>query len=207
MRAGIARSTWDRIERGDPGAALATLTAAAEVVGMELVVKAYPASEPRLRDSGQLRAAQVIVSSAAPTWRSTLEVPAGPHGRAIDLVLERPDEVIAIEIERVLVDWQAQFRRATLKRDWLAHERSCAVRLLIVVEDSKRNRLAVAPFLPLIRTSLPAGSRMAMSAIRSGTALGSDGLVWLRPTGSRVSADESAQKTRLDGDSHSVARD
>lgn len=180
QRAGIARSTWDRIEAGDPSVTLAALAAATDAVGLDLVLQAYPGREPRLRDSGQLEFAQAMAGMAGPSWRVTLEEPAGEHGEAVDLVLWSAAEIVAVEIERMLVDWQAQLRRWLLKRDWLAARHSRPVRLVVLVADTHRNRAAVAPFGALIRSTLPMGSRAVLHAVRSGSPLSADGLCWMR---------------------------
>lgn len=179
-RAGVARSTWDRIEVGDPTVTLAVLTAATDAVGLDLVLQSYPGREPSLRDSGQLALAQLVVEMASPTWRVALEEPAGGHGQALDLVLWGPQEIVAVEIERMLVDWQAQLRRWLAKREWLAAEHSRPVRLVILVADTRRNRVAVAPFGTVIGATFPMGSRAVFHAVRAGSPLGGDGLCWMR---------------------------
>jgi hypothetical protein len=50
----------------------------------------------------------------------------------------------------------------------------------MVVEDTERNRAAVAPHLAFIRTALPARSREILKSLRTGEPLGRDGLLWLR---------------------------
>lgn len=182
-RAGLARSTWERIERGSPSLTLATLVAAADAVGLDLVCQTYPGREPGLRDSGQLAVAQQLARVAAPSWRVTLEERTGDHGEAIDLVFWGPSEVLAVEIERLLLDWQAQSRRWRAKRDWLAERHARPVRLVIVVADTRRNRAALHAFGPMVQQVLPAGTRAVMTAIRSGSPLGSDALCWLRERG------------------------
>jgi transcriptional regulator with XRE-family HTH domain len=179
-RAGVARSTWDRIERGTPAVTIAALVSACDAVGLDLVCRAYPRRDLRLRDSGQLGIAQWLVGEAHPTWRVSLEEPAGDHGEAIDQVLWGESEIVAIEIERFLLDWQAQLRLWTAKRDWLAARQVRPVRLVVVVSDTHRFRGALAPFLQLVGRTLPAGSRWVMHAVRSGAPLGSDGLAWFR---------------------------
>lgn len=179
-RAGIADSTWRRIERGAPGASLTTVCAMTDAVGLDFVAQVFPGSGPRLRDTGQLELARVLAGMASPAWTVTLEVPAGDHGEAIDLVLWRPDEIVAVEIERLMLDAQAQIRRLILKRDWLAARHRRPVRLVVVVEDTRRNRAAMAPHLSLLRTTFPAGSREVYAAVRSRHPLGRDGLAWLR---------------------------
>lgn len=181
IRAGIARSTWERIESGATNVTFANLVAAADAVGLDLVCQAYPGREPGLRDSGRLRMAAMLSGMASPAWRVTLEEPAGDHGEAIDQVFWGGSEILAIELERFLLDWQGQSRRWMLKREWLAARHARPVRLIVVVTDTRRNRTAVGPFLPMIERSLPAGSRAVLRAIRTGEPLGGDGLCWVRP--------------------------
>ena len=156
------------------------LVSACDAVGLDLVCRPYPARDLRLRDSGQLSTAQWLAGEANSSWRVSFEEPAGDHGEAIDEVLWGESEIIAVEIERLLLDWQAQFRRWRTKREWLAARHSRPVRLVVLVSDKDRNRTALEPFLQVIRRTLPAGSRSVMHAVRRGIPLGSDGLAWFR---------------------------
>jgi hypothetical protein len=180
-RAGIARSTWERIETGVPNVTLASLVAATDAVGLDLVIQTYQGRAPSLRDSGQLTIAQALTTATHRIWKIALEVRAGDHGEAIDMVLRGPEEIVAIEIERMAVDWQLQYRRASIKRDWLSAQADRPVRLVIAVTDSRRNRVALAPFMEVIRQSLPAGTGRILRSLRSGMPLGLDGLLWIRP--------------------------
>ncbi len=179
-RAGIARSTFERIEAGDPGVALGTLVAATDAVGLDLVCQVYPGRDLALRDSGQLNIAQFLSVMAGPAWRVTLEEPAGNHGEAIDMVLWGPDQILAIEIERLMLDYQAQSRRAAVKRDWLAAQHRRPVRSVLVIEDTRRNRAAMAQWTALLSSARPMGSRAVLASLRSGARLGSDGICWIR---------------------------
>ncbi|HEX7173496.1 MAG TPA: hypothetical protein VF365_12930 [Candidatus Limnocylindria bacterium] len=151
-----------------------------DAVGLDFVAQVFPGRGPHLRDTGQLELAQVIAIMGSPTWTMNLEVPAGDHGEAIDLVLWGPDEIVAVEIERLMLDAQAQIRELTLKRDWLAARHRRPVRLVVIVEHTRRNRAALAPHLRVLRTTFPAGSREVYGAVRSGNAIGRDGLAWMR---------------------------
>jgi hypothetical protein len=91
-----------------------------------------------------------------------------------------PVEIIAAEIERVIADFQAQYRSAAAKRDELARIHQRPVRLVLVVEDSRRNRSAVREHSALLSSMLPAGSRDVLKAIRGGKPLGRDGMLWVR---------------------------
>jgi transcriptional regulator with XRE-family HTH domain len=180
-RAGVSPESVRRVEQGDPSVQLDTICAVAEAVGIDVVVTGYPAAGISLRDAGQLTVARIICSMAHSSWQPQLEVPAGDHGEAIDLVLFGPDEIIAAEIDRRLLDFQETHRRNVRKRDHLAARHQRPIRSILITEDTRRNRQAVRPHLELIRGALPAGSREVLNAVRSGVPLGRDGLVWMRP--------------------------
>ena len=70
---------------------------------------------------------------------------------------------------------------SSAKRDALAERHQRPVRLVLVVLDTRRNRVAVREHEALIRSALPPGSREFLSSLRNGKPLGRDGLVWVRP--------------------------
>lgn len=179
-RAGVSRSTFERVEAGSPATRLDILAAVTNAVRLDLVLRTYPQRGPSLRDSGQMEIAASLVAAASAAWRAELEVTAGDHGEAIDLVFWGTDEIIAVEIERRMADYQAQYRSVARKRDWLAQHHGRRVRLVVAVEDTRRNRTAMSPHLQLTGIVLPAGSRRVMKAITAGVPLRSDGLLWTR---------------------------
>lgn len=179
-RAGVAPSSVERIEYGERGVQIDTLCAVGEVVGLDIVLRAYPGRPPSLRDSGQLELAEQLRACAHPALRCQLEARAGDHGEAADQLFLGPDELVHVEIERMAADFQAQYRAADRKREWLAARHARPVRLVVAVEDTARNRRVVREHAALIRTALPASSREIRRALRTGTPLGRDGLLWLR---------------------------
>lgn len=179
-RAGVSASTEARVENGDPGVGLATFCAVAEAVGLDAVLRMHEGRPPSLRDTGQLAIAQEIRRQAHPAWQPALELAIGPHGESIDLAFFGPTEIIAAEVERLAMDFQAQYRRADRKREALAARHQRPVRLLLVVEDTRRNRVSMEAHAALIRSALPAGSREVLGALRLGKPLNRDGLLWIR---------------------------
>jgi transcriptional regulator with XRE-family HTH domain len=176
--AGVSQTTVSRVERArrQPGWDLAALLTAA--VGHSLSIKLYPSRRVSLRDSGQMGMAEVIVGAAHPSWHVEVEVPVGERdGRAADLVLRGPDQVVHIEIERRLVDFQAQLRSAQLKRRDLAIDERCPVRLVIALPDTRSARRLVALHESLLRRALPVPSRQVWSAIKSASPLAGDGVL------------------------------
>lgn len=178
--AGVAPATQQRVEAGDPAVGIVTVCRVAAPLGLKVWGKAFPASTPSLRDTGQLTIAEHLRTVASPALRVVLEHGLG-NGRAIDAVLLGADEIIAAEIERLLADLQAQYRVADAKRVELAALHQRPVRLVLAVEDTRHNRTVAREHAGLIRSMLPAGSREIMRAIRAAAPLGRDGLLWVRP--------------------------
>jgi transcriptional regulator with XRE-family HTH domain len=180
-RAGVARSTIDRAEAGALDLAVGTLTAIAAAADLDLVLRTYPRRGRGVRDARHAALVDALRRAAiGSAWRSRVEVAAGEFGRSADLVLFGPSEVLHVEVERRIVDLQGQLRSALHKRDALAATTERPVRLVLVIEDVRRNREALRPHDALLRSQLPATSRQVMQALRSGEPLGKDGLLWRR---------------------------
>jgi transcriptional regulator with XRE-family HTH domain len=181
-RAGLARSTIDRIEEAEVGVSVATAAAALAAVDLDLVLQAYPTRGSAVRDVRHALLIDHLRLIATPHWRPRVEVAAGDHGQSADLVLYGEREVQHLEVERRVVDIQAQLRSAMRKREVLAAANpDRAVRLVLVVEDTKRNRAALRLHLPLLTSQLPRTPREVLRSLRTGVPLGADGLLWLRP--------------------------
>lgn len=175
-RASLASSTVARVLNGDGGAHLDTICAVGEAVGMKVGARAYPSVHPRLRDSGQLRMAHHLIGCAHTSFRAALELPVGdPFGRAADLVFFGTDEILHFELERRLADLQSQHRAAMVKREALHARHQRPVRLVLAIEDTRRNRGLVAAHLAVVQAALPETSRHVMHALRTGAPLGGDG--------------------------------
>lgn len=180
-KAGVSADTERRVEEGDPSVQLDTLCAVGAAVGLDIVVQTYSGRGPSLRDSGQLRHAEWLREVAHPAWRTEFEVAAGDHGEAADVGLFGPVEIIVTEIDRLLLDFQRQYRRNKQKCDWIASRHQRPVRLMMLIEDTRRNRAAVAEHAAFIESVLPAGSREVLHSLRTGEPLGRNGLIWIRP--------------------------
>lgn len=176
----VAPGTQRRVEAGDPTVSVDVMCRVGAAMGLKVWAKAFPAATPSLRDTGQLAIADHLRAAANAAFRTSIEHAMG-NGRAIDLVCFGTGEIICIEIERVLADWQAQYRSADAKRTHLAASHQRPVRLVIAVEDARRNRAVVEEHATLIRSMLPAGTRQIMGVLRGGGELGRDGLLWVRP--------------------------
>lgn len=145
-RAGVSQPFISYVERGRKHPSLEVMHRLASATGHDLSFRLFPADGVRLRDSGQMRLANQIRRELNAAWRIQLEVPVAPapDRRAADMVLQTPGEVVQLEIERALLDFQAQLRAAQLKRATLADRLSRQVRLVIALPDTARNRAVVA---------------------------------------------------------------
>lgn len=179
-RAGVSVDTVRRVMHGDPGVQLNTLCAVGTALALDVVVRAYRSERPSLRDSGQLELARWLCSIAHPSWNPELEVRAGEHGEAIDLAFFGVREIVDVEIDRLILDFQDQYRRNVRKRDFLATQHHRPVRLVMAILDTPRNRAAVAPHATLMEQVFGVGSRAVLGALRAGRPIGADGLVWVR---------------------------
>jgi transcriptional regulator with XRE-family HTH domain len=180
--AAVSQQEASKTEQGATDVSLEARCRLAAACGHQLGWRLYPVATVRLRDSGQMALAQAIVSGAHPSWRPRLEVPvAQGDPRAADLILTGTTEIIHIEIERALVDFQAQLRSAQVKREQLAAQDARPMRLVIAVPDTTATRARLAPFQQLIGQTMPVTSRRIASALRSGEAVGGDGILFVRP--------------------------
>lgn len=179
--ADMSQEQTSKAELGTIGISLEARCRLAAACGHELGWRLYPVATVRLRDSGQLAIAQTIVAAAHLSWKARLEVPIAPGDpRAADLVLTGPGEIIHIEIERALVDFQAQLRSAQLKRELLATRDRRPMRLVIATPDSATSRARIAPFEQLVTQTMPAQSRGIWRGIRRGEPLNADGILFVR---------------------------
>lgn len=182
-RSGVSQAFESEIERGTGKASLETLATIAEAVGGRLVVRVIPGNGVSLRDSGQISIVQAIMAECHRRWEHTIEMPIGtpPDLRAADLVSQTPEEVDMIEVERGWFDHQAQYRPLQLKREALAERLGRPVNLIIALVDSERTRRALSGMNRILDETLPVPSRRIWASLRSGTPIGGDGILWIRP--------------------------
>lgn len=181
-RAKVSQSFVSQVERAHKVPSLIVIRRLASATGHDLSIRLFPADGVRLRDSGQLRVAELIRGALHTAARVRLEVPVAhpPDRRAADMVLQTTTEVVQVEIERALMDFQAQLRGAQLKRAAMADQLGRAVQLVFAVPDTRRNRAAVDEHRLIVQSALPIPSRRIWAALRSGSSLGGDGLLWVR---------------------------
>jgi transcriptional regulator with XRE-family HTH domain len=176
-RLGWSKSKVSRIERGLIGTvALSDLALLAAVVGLRMSVKLYPAGVP-LRDIGQVELLAALNDRMHRRWVTRHEVPMPRAGdlRAADQVSRIPGCAVMIEAYRNFADYQAQSRSARLKQADLG-----ADRLVLLLEDTRRNRETLRAAGSEARRSFPVSQRAMLAALGAGRDPGGDGIVILR---------------------------
>lgn len=177
-RAGVSQSIVSLAEAGHPGISLEVRCLLAAAAGHEVGIKLYPKRSIPLRDSGQLAIANVIGGRLHERWRCRLEVPTGPGLlQAADMVVDTADEVVQIEIERAVVDFQAQWRAAALKRQTLSEGERRPVRLVLAVPRTDATRALIQGQSELLSRTLSVPSRTIWRALRTGSPVNGDGLL------------------------------
>lgn len=174
---GWSKSKISRIERGlSPCVTLADINAFAAVVGLRPYFKLYPFG-PSLRDVGQVELLAALNVRMSPRWHSEHEVLMPKPGdlRAADQVSTIPGCRLMVEAFRRFIDYQAQSRAARVKQRDLG-----ADRLLLLLEDTRTNRRALAAAGLEPRRSFPIPQRAMLAALAAGRDPDGDGIVLLR---------------------------
>ena len=176
---GSSHSMVGRFERGEvtyPD--LAFLAAYCAVLGLDLALRVYPAGDP-IRDRAQLALLERLRARLHPSLRWRTEVPLGIEGdlRAWDAEIRgrQPTQWRArIEAETGIPDGQALERRLNLKTrdDPDGH-------VVLLVSDTRANRIALRAIREGMRDGFPLDSREILAALRDARDPGGSGIVIL----------------------------
>lgn len=163
---GVSRSavaSWEQ-RRVEP--TLGQLSRWGAAVGLDVSLRTFPAGEP-LRDIGQLRLLDRFRRLVGGDWQWQTEVPisADPRERrAFDAVIRRAAARAAVEAVSRLVDVQGQLRPIMAKQ--AASGMEC---VLLVLADTRWNRVAAAAGEATLRPAFPVPPRPALGALRTGS--------------------------------------
>ncbi|MGH2513911.1 MAG: helix-turn-helix transcriptional regulator [Candidatus Limnocylindrales bacterium] len=162
---GLSDPEVSRIERGLlPLVTVLQLARLLGVVGLELSARAYPVGAA-IRDRAQLALLERLRRFLGLSLGWTTEVPVGGLGdlRAWDAVISRDNIRVGVEAETRLTDVQAVERRIALK----CRDSGIDVAILLLA-DTRTNRLAVRNFSTALASSFPLSGRDAMRELRAG---------------------------------------
>lgn len=165
---GASHQSLLRFERGELNrVSLEELGAWCQVVGLDLAIRTYPAGDP-IRDRAQLALLERLRARLHPSLRWRTEVPLPIEGdlRAWDAEIRgtqpRPWRA-RVEAETRIGDGQALERKLALKlRD------DPGGHLILLVSDTRSNRLALRFLEPGLGSMFPVSSRPILSALAAG---------------------------------------
>jgi transcriptional regulator with XRE-family HTH domain len=174
--AGISAAELSRIERGlAPWLGMLAASKICAIVGLDLAVRAYPDGNP-LRDRAHVPMFATFRSLLGKGLRLRAEVPVAGSGlRAWDGTIADTYAEAAVELESRIGDAQALARRVTLK------QRDSGIdRVVLVLLDSRTNRLALRLAMPLLETEFPLPDRAIRHALAEGAVPSASGILLLR---------------------------
>jgi transcriptional regulator with XRE-family HTH domain len=162
------RGELDRVSITDVGAWCA-------VVGLDLVIRAYPAGDP-IRDRAQLALLERLRKRLHPSlrWRTEVPLPIERDLRAWDAEISgrHPEPWRArVEAETRITDGQALERRLTLK-----YRDDPGGHLILLVSDTRANRAAIRSIREGVMGLLPLNTRELLAAFSSGRDPGASGI-------------------------------
>jgi transcriptional regulator with XRE-family HTH domain len=173
---GVSHSRISRLERGAiEHPPVDFVAAVCAVVGLDLVIKAYPSGDP-LRDRAHDALLGRLRAVLDPSLRLKTEQPLPILGdlRAWDGTIIGRGWLCHVEAETAITDGQALLRRLSLKaRD------GGRGNVVLLVSDTRMNRDALHTLRPSITASLPLGTRSILGSLRRGEEPRESGIVVL----------------------------
>ena len=175
---GVSHSKVGRFERSGDERSLEFVGALCAVVGLDLAIRSYPAGDP-IRDRAQLALLERLRGRLHPSlrWRAEVPLPLPGALRAWDADVRGHQQKqwrARIEAETRRADGQALARRLALKlRD------DPGGHLILLVSDTRANRVALRSIGVGLRDSLPLNTRQLLTALAAGRDPRGSGIVIL----------------------------
>jgi transcriptional regulator with XRE-family HTH domain len=183
--AGIGSSTLHDLELARQDPSIDTLSRLAAALGMDLGVRLFPGTGPRIRDHISAPMIGAMLSDLHSSWRPTLEVSVlRPVRGVIDAVLDRSEPpTVACEVQSDLRRLEQQVRWCRAKSEALAESRQTHVSRLLVLRSTARTRAIAREYERVLAAAYPARSQDVLAALRSGAPWPGDALLWCRVDG------------------------
>lgn len=173
---GASHATVGRYERGvEPRVSLLALSRALAVVGLELSARAFPAGSP-LRDRAHAELVERLRARLHPSlaWRTEVPFPNPGDRRAWDAVIGVARARVGVEAETRPRDGQELERRLALKR-----RDGGLDALILVLADTRSNRLLLRERAASLTASFPEPGRTALAALAAGRMIDGDAIMLL----------------------------
>jgi transcriptional regulator with XRE-family HTH domain len=183
------------IERGRREASLAVLAGLCDVLGLDIGLRLYPTTGPRIRDRHQAAIVECLIRSFGPGWRRLVEVRVGHPARGvIDLVAAR-DVIVATEIHSELRTVEQLIRWAGDKamslpsaEAWpiLSGGAAQSVERLLVIRSTRTNRDIVRAHAATFATAYPGDPAAARNALFGTGPWPGSSILWARVESGRA---------------------
>jgi transcriptional regulator with XRE-family HTH domain len=176
-----------QILAGDRQPSIAVLVSLAKALGADLSIRAFPTTGPNIRDRAQAPIVEEMLRIAHPSWRRSVEVAVIRPARGfIDIVLDRPDEVVATEVQSRLdrleqtIRWSQDKARSLPSSDlWTAIDGDPTVHRLLVLRSTAATREIGRRFESTLHAAYPARARDTFLALTEpATPLPDHGILW-----------------------------
>jgi transcriptional regulator with XRE-family HTH domain len=173
---GMSKSALSRIERGKRSTlGVVQLATALAVVGRDLSARCYPSGASHL-DVAHARLLARLRKRLPDhlDWRSEVPLPGFDELRSWDAMIFPAARRVAIDAETRVRDGQELQRRLNVKRrdDQLD-------RLVLLLADTRANRLFVRDYAESLRDSFPVPGAVALRALEAGKDPGGDAIILL----------------------------
>jgi transcriptional regulator with XRE-family HTH domain len=174
--AGVSHNKVWRIEHAKSlDVSVLDLTRVATAVGLDMSLRFYPGGDP-IRDAAHVQLLHRLRARIHPDlrWRAEVPLPIPGDRRAWDATIAGVGFVLGVEAETRVRDAQAVARRVNLKqRDGeLDH-------VILLVADTRANRLALQAARPELADALPITPRIALGALAEGRSPGGNAVIVL----------------------------
>jgi len=173
---GLSKAEVSRIERGlAPWVSVDSICRLAVVVGLTASIRLYPDGPP-IRDAAHAALLERLQRQlpALLQWRAEVPLPISGDRRAWDATIRGEGWWVAVEAETRLHDLQALERRLALKR-----RDGGEPRVILLINDTRPNRAALASARESLRSEFPLEAREILGALRAGRAPTAGGIVRL----------------------------
>lgn len=176
VAAGVSHNKVWRIEHAKTlDVSVLDLTRVGAAVGLDMSLRFYPGGDP-VRDAAHVQLLHRLRSRIHPDlrWRTEVPLPITGDRRAWDATIAGVGFVLGVEAETRVRDAQAVARRVNLKqRDGeLDH-------VILLVADTRANRLALQAARPELVDAFPITPRIALAALAEGRSPGGNAVIVL----------------------------